>query len=108
MKPISLFRVSTGDFLLCYNQCGFYVDKYGRRTRPDFIVYWSGLPIAFTFTDPYILAYSERFVEIRHAFTGVLCQVLGMTGLRVLNAEEGVVCVDGSNDYQHVVSVQKI
>jgi hypothetical protein len=77
MKPKSLFRVTNGDFLLCYKQCGFYLDKFGRRSRPDFIVSWSGCPIAFSIN--LFLIYSIH----RPVYPGIQLHIHRVRTLRV-------------------------
>ena len=46
VKPITMFR-HDNIFLLCYDDFGFFVDRSGRRARPDILIYWEGNPNAF-------------------------------------------------------------
>jgi hypothetical protein len=82
-----MFRHPDGCILLCYNgksyfnekmcivntdcapEIAFYIDKKGRRVRPDWIIYWEGHPTAFAFHYPYILAFDPCFIEVRHMNT---------------------------------------
>jgi hypothetical protein len=50
-------------------EIAFYIDKKGRRVRPDWIIYWEGHPTAFAFHHPYILAFDPCFIEVRHMNT---------------------------------------
>lgn len=50
-------------------EIAFYIDKKGRRIRPDWIINWEGHPTAFAFRYPYILAFDSSFIEIRHVNT---------------------------------------
>lgn len=50
-------------------EIAFYIDKKGRRIRPDWIIHWEGHPNAFAFRYPYILAFDSSFIEIRHVNT---------------------------------------
>jgi hypothetical protein len=69
MRPIAIFKVKSGDYLLCYNgifshyihiyiheliyqftllsEFAFYVDKSGRRGRGEWIIQWEGVPTSF-------------------------------------------------------------
>lgn len=114
IKPISLFRVKDGDFLLCYNRLsllkpefGFYVDKLGRRSRPNFLISWSGIPSAFSHVGDYIVAYSSLFVEIRSMETGALVQVINTNNLRVLNDSLLHCATEGSNDFHHIFKLER-
>ncbi|RKO98905.1 hypothetical protein CXG81DRAFT_15300 [Caulochytrium protostelioides] len=85
VRPMAIFRATDGgDFLLCYSDFGFYVNKLGRRARDDWIVYWSGQPAAFAVVHPFVIALEPAFIEVRHMETGHLQQILPVSQLRVL------------------------
>jgi len=86
LKPIAIFRVD-GEFLLCYNEFAFYVNKNGWRARSDWIINWEGNPNAFAMHYPYVLAFEPNFIEVRHAETGALHQVIMGYNLRCLFAD---------------------
>ena len=102
VRPIAIFRITTGDFLLCYDEFAFYVDKSGRRARSDYLVQWEGEPSAFSLDYPYVIAYNSSFVEIRHVETGGLVQIIPTIGLRCLNSESMYCVMDSSTSYQHI------
>ncbi|RKP33382.1 CNH domain-containing protein, partial [Dimargaris cristalligena] len=66
IRPIAIFKVQGGDFLLCYDELAFYVNKNGQRARPHWIIHWEGEPNSFSLCYPYILAFNPFFIEIRH------------------------------------------
>lgn len=86
LKPIAIYRID-GDFLLCYNEFAFYVNKNGWRARRNWIVNWEGNPTAFALFHPYVLAFEPSFVEVRHVETGALHQVITGYNLRCLFAD---------------------
>ncbi|WFD27733.1 RHO1 GDP-GTP exchange protein 2 [Malassezia nana] len=86
LKPIAIFRVD-GEFLLCYNEFAFFVNKNGWRARSDWIVHWEGNPNAFAIHYPYILAFEPSFIEVRHIETGALHQVIMGYNMRCLFAD---------------------
>jgi hypothetical protein len=46
VRPLAIYRVD-GDFLLCYDEFAFYVNKNGWRARSNWLVQWEGHPTAF-------------------------------------------------------------
>ncbi|CAK5283232.1 unnamed protein product [Mycena citricolor] len=86
LRPMAIYRVNN-DFLLCYDEFAFYVNRTGRRSRKNFIVYWEGTPTGFALHEPYVLAFEPSFVEIRHIDTGLMSQVIQGSNLRLLFAD---------------------
>ncbi|ORX96778.1 CNH-domain-containing protein [Basidiobolus meristosporus CBS 931.73] len=104
VRPISIFRIRDGDFLLCYDEFAFYVNKNGRRARTNFIINWEGTPSAFALQFPYVVAFDQAFLEIRDIETGELVQIITAKNLRPLCIENTAIhCVsDSILDYQTV------
>ncbi|ORX87634.1 CNH-domain-containing protein [Basidiobolus meristosporus CBS 931.73] len=102
--PIDIFRLKDGDFLLCYNEFAFYVNKNGRRARASWVINWEGNPTSFAFQYPYILAFDPTFIEVRHVETGNLEQVIPCHNLRTLNtSSDSIHCVANTfMDFQYV------
>ncbi|KAI0954580.1 hypothetical protein AcW1_006427 [Taiwanofungus camphoratus] len=46
LRPLAIYRIDN-EFLLCYDEFAFYVNKTGWRSRKDFMVYWEGYPTGF-------------------------------------------------------------
>ncbi|KAF9818250.1 hypothetical protein IEO21_02878 [Rhodonia placenta] len=86
LKPLAIFRIDS-EFLLCYDEFAFYVNRTGWRSRKDFMVYWEGYPTAFALHYPYVLAFEPTFVEIRHVETGSMSQIIQGNNLRCLFAD---------------------
>ncbi|PPQ91478.1 hypothetical protein CVT25_013735 [Psilocybe cyanescens] len=86
LRPMAIYRIHN-DFLLCYDEFAFYVNKSGRRSRKDFMVHWEGTPTGFALHEPYVLAFEPTFVEIRHIETGLMSQVIQGSNLRLLFAD---------------------
>ncbi|EFI27376.1 RhoGEF Rgf2 [Coprinopsis cinerea okayama7 len=86
LRPMAIYRIHN-DFLLCYDEFAFYVNKNGRRSRKNFLVQWEGQPTGFALHEPYVLAFEPSFVEIRHVETGMLSQVIQGSNLRLLFAD---------------------
>ncbi|ORX62362.1 hypothetical protein DM01DRAFT_1299021 [Hesseltinella vesiculosa] len=95
LRPISMFRHPNGDILLCYNTLAFYIDKKGRRSRPDWLIQWEGNPTAFAFRYPYIIAFDTNFIEIRDIDSGQIVQVIPGSDIRCLKPDplDTIYCV---------------
>ncbi|KZS94658.1 RhoGEF Rgf2, partial [Sistotremastrum niveocremeum HHB9708] len=86
VHPMAIFRVDS-EFLLCYDEFGFYVNKSGWRARKNFMVHWEGTPTGFALHYPYVLAFEPTFVEVRHVETGMMVQIVQGNNLRCLFSE---------------------
>ena len=85
VKPIYIER-NTSEFLLCYNDFSFYVNKNGWRARGDWKILWEGNPQAFaTWGERYILAFEPEFIEVRQSDTGGLVCILTERNVRFLH-----------------------
>jgi len=80
---VAIYRIEN-EFLLCYDDFAFYIDRGGRRSRRNFLVHWEGSPTSFAFEYPYVLAFEPTFVEIRNVETGAISQVIQGNNLRCL------------------------
>ncbi|KIJ55760.1 hypothetical protein M422DRAFT_220565 [Sphaerobolus stellatus SS14] len=85
VRPMAIYRIGP-DFLLCYDEYAFYINRNGFRKRPEFMINWEGYPTAFALHYPYLLAFEPNFVEIRHVETGQLSQIIQGNNLRCLYA----------------------
>ncbi|CAO3576712.1 unnamed protein product [Absidia cylindrospora] len=66
IRPITIFRVQFAEYLVCYNDFGFFVDQRGRWIRSSHIMEWEGEPDTFALSYPYILAFEPEFIEVRN------------------------------------------
>jgi len=86
LRPMAIYRLQN-DFLLCYDEFAFFVNKGGERSRKHIMMKWEGCPTGFALHEPYVLAFEPTFVEIRHVQTGQRCQIIQGTNLRLLFAD---------------------
>ncbi|THU92740.1 CNH-domain-containing protein [Dendrothele bispora CBS 962.96] len=98
LRPMAIYRIQN-EFLLCYDEFAFYVNKTGRRSRKEFMVHWEGVPTGFALREPFVLAFEPSFVEIRHIETGLMTQVIQGSNLRLLFAENPPSMNNGSGYY---------
>ncbi|GAA5876532.1 hypothetical protein JCM3774_003128 [Rhodotorula dairenensis] len=85
-KPIAIYRID-GEFLLCYDEFAFYVNKNGWRAKGNWIIQWEGFPTAFALHYPYVLAFEPTFIEVRHVESGALMQIIPGNNIRCLFAD---------------------
>ncbi|GAA6018628.1 hypothetical protein JCM10207_008986 [Rhodosporidiobolus poonsookiae] len=85
-KPIAIYRIE-GEFLLCYDEFAFYVNKNGWRAKSNWIIQWEGFPTAFALHYPYVLAFEPTFIEVRHVESGALMQIIPGNNIRCLFAD---------------------
>jgi len=96
IKPIHIERFAS-EFLLCYTDFSFFVNRNGWRARPDWKITWEGNPQAFAIFNPYILAFEPSFIEIRHMESGMLVHILTAKNIRMLHSSTREVCRRNSN-----------
>lgn len=85
IKPIHIERMAS-EFLLCYTDYSFFVNRNGWRARPDWKITWEGTPQAFAIFNPYILAFEPSFIEIRHMESGGLVHIITAKNIRWLHS----------------------
>lgn len=61
--PMSVFKINTQEFLLCFEEFGIFVDSYGDRARPDNIN-WANRPTGFLYRDPLLFVTYSNMVEV--------------------------------------------
>jgi hypothetical protein len=91
IKPIHIERMAS-EFLLCYTDYSFFVNRNGWRARPDWKITWEGTPQAFAIFNPYILAFEPSFIEIRHMESGGLVHIITGKNIRWLHTSTREVC----------------
>ncbi|KZP01565.1 Dbl-like domain-containing protein [Calocera viscosa TUFC12733] len=84
-KPIGIYRTSSEEFLLCYDEFGIYVGRHGDPSRGEQgVVEWEGKPLKAAFHAPYVLLFDKRFIEIRHIDKLHLVQIIPGTDISLI------------------------
>lgn len=83
-KPLGMFRLSDAEFLLCYEECGVYVDKHGEVSR-SVILEFVGRAKTAAMYGAYLVLFDNDFVEVRNAENGRLRQVIAGSGVKCLD-----------------------
>ncbi|KAI9476322.1 MAG: CNH domain-containing protein [Benjaminiella poitrasii] len=83
-KPLGIFRYNE-NFLMCYDKFAFLVSTHGDFVKNKYRkIDWESNPHSVAFYYPYVLAFDSKFIEVRHAETGKLVQVIIGDGARLL------------------------
>lgn len=88
-KPRGMFRLSDIEFLLCYEECGVYVNKHGDISR-SVVMEFVGKAKAVALYAPYVLVFDQDFVEVRNAQNGRLRQVVSGKDVRCVDDGGGL------------------
>ncbi|KAI9493891.1 CNH domain-containing protein [Zychaea mexicana] len=80
LRPLAMYRVQ-GKFLMCYNKFAFYVNNRNQQLVPrdetsELLCEFESHPDNIVYQHPYVLAFDQRFIEIRHVETGDLVQMI--------------------------------
>ncbi|KIY71881.1 CNH-domain-containing protein [Cylindrobasidium torrendii FP15055 ss-10] len=88
-RPLAIYscRIEADlEFLVCLEECAFYVDKTGGWTRRAFFLQWHTLRTAYALRNPYLIAFSSSGMEIYDIISGQLVQIIHGSNLRTLFA----------------------
>ncbi|KAI8983852.1 hypothetical protein BDB01DRAFT_722452 [Pilobolus umbonatus] len=68
-RPLNMFKCDD-KYLLCYERCAFWMDP---ATRLPIVkakrIEWNGCPHSVALYYPYLIAFTSKFIEIRHIYT---------------------------------------
>ncbi|KAF8575974.1 hypothetical protein K439DRAFT_1419330 [Ramaria rubella] len=88
-KPIGIMRSGEAELIVIYDEFGCYVTKHAVPTRKCGYVRWETKATGYAERGLHILLFSPQFLEIRHAPTGRLVQVLEGKDIRLLQSQPG-------------------
>ncbi|KAF9360376.1 hypothetical protein BGX26_009622 [Mortierella sp. AD094] len=81
--PVSMFKINSDHFLMCYNDFAFTMTKNGNLAKTELIEF-EGRAESFALVYPYIIAIESQLIEIRNIETGALEQLVLGDNIRVL------------------------
>ncbi|KAF9584155.1 RHO1 GDP-GTP exchange protein 2 [Lunasporangiospora selenospora] len=88
--PISMFKINSDSFLMCYSDFAFTMYKNGNLVKKELIEF-EGRAQSFTMVYPYIIAIESGLIEIRHIETGALEQLIFGDNIRLLYADVDII-----------------
>ncbi|XP_023164478.2 citron Rho-interacting kinase [Drosophila hydei] len=62
-QPFVAVRISRQEFLLCFAECGVFVDEFGCRSRP-YDLNWVYAPTGFAYREPFLYVAHYQYVQI--------------------------------------------
>ncbi|KAH8301117.1 hypothetical protein KR018_001886 [Drosophila ironensis] len=62
-QPIAAVRISRQEYLLCFAECGVFVDEFGCRSRP-YDLNWVYAPTGFVYREPFLFIAHYQSVQI--------------------------------------------
>lgn len=73
-----MYRLTDTEFLFAFEDLAFYADKHGDPIKERYgdIIDWQGTARSVAHIAPYILAFDSNFIEVRHALSGRLVQII--------------------------------
>ncbi|KAF8968138.1 hypothetical protein BDZ97DRAFT_1916355 [Flammula alnicola] len=84
LKPLGFVRASADEFLVIYDEIGFYIDKRGVPVRRCTYIKWEVKAVSYAHRNAHILLVSPEFIEIRNITTGRIVQVIEGQDIRLL------------------------
>ncbi|OUM68300.1 hypothetical protein PIROE2DRAFT_65929 [Piromyces sp. E2] len=100
IKPLSIFRIANDIYILCFSNFALFIDRLGRRARPNKMIYWLGVPTVFAIHYQYIFAFDSEFVEIRSLESCEIVQIIHCHKLKNLNRNTLHCVMEGQTPYQ--------
>ncbi|KAG9242745.1 rhoGEF protein-like protein [Calycina marina] len=97
-RPLGMFRLGDAEFLLCYEECGVYVDKHGDVSR-SVIMEFVGKAKTAALYGAFLVLFDSDFVEIRNAENGRLRQILAGRDVRCLDHGVNPLGVGSTNSH---------
>ncbi|KAI1195884.1 CNH domain-containing protein [Nemania serpens] len=86
-RPLGMFRLNDQEYILAYEDCAVYIDKYGDVSRSVIMEYSGKQKKAkgATIYGQYLILFNEDYVEVRNAENGRLRQIIAGRDVRVLD-----------------------
>lgn len=95
MEPVALLLFEdSGEYLLCFESIGYFVNTAGQKTR-NFEFRWFSRPVSVVSVYPYLLVFTKQHMEIRYLANGSLCQLFELdskleSSMRFMSAFNGI------------------
>jgi len=105
VTPLAIHKLGH-DFLLCYAEFVFLINRNGWRTNHDWSLFWEGNPQNVALFFPYLLSFEPGFIEIRDLHSTNLLRSLVGEKIRFLHSNEHeAMYACEENGYDIIVSI---
>ncbi|XP_068922382.1 serine/threonine-protein kinase MRCK gamma [Petaurus breviceps papuanus] len=93
-EALGAVELSLSEFLLLLSTAGIYVDRTGKRSRSQELL-WPAAPVGWGYTAPYLTVFSENAIDVFDVRKAEWVQSVPLKKVRPLNPE-GSLCLYGS------------
>ena len=105
VTPLAIHRLDK-EFMLCYAEFVFLINRNGWRISHDWFINWEGTPQNLAYFFPYILSFEPGFIEIRNLHTTNIERTLIGENIRFLHSNEHeAMYACEENGYDIIVSI---
>ncbi|KAK6464495.1 CNH domain-containing protein [Scheffersomyces coipomensis] len=105
VTPLAIHRLGK-EFLLCYTEFVFLINKNGWRSYHEWGFKWEGIPQNVALFFPYLLSFEPNFIEIRDLHSTSLLRALVGENIRFLHSNEHeALYACEENGYDIIVSI---
>ncbi|XP_054085600.1 citron Rho-interacting kinase-like [Zeugodacus cucurbitae] len=85
-QPVVALRISSQEFLLCFMECGIFVDEYGCRSRP-YDLNWEYTPTGFIYREPFLYIAHFQSVQILRIHRSYTKELVNVNHMKDMDAD---------------------
>ncbi len=100
-------QITNEEYLLVFENLGIYVNISGCRSRVEEIM-WPSKPLHVAYTDPYLLCFCDRGIDVFHTKTGEWIQILQFAKTKPLDRAGALCLCNESQDSIRLIHLKAI
>ncbi|XP_014092193.3 citron Rho-interacting kinase [Bactrocera oleae] len=97
-QPVVAIRISQQEFLLCFMECGIFVDEYGCRSRP-YDLNWEYTPTGFIYREPFLYIAHFQSVQILRIYRSYTKELVSANNMKDMDADIDDSCPSSKRIY---------
>ncbi|XP_050337070.1 citron Rho-interacting kinase [Bactrocera neohumeralis] len=97
-QPVVAIRISQQEFLLCFMECGIFVDEYGCRSRP-YDLNWEYTPTGFIYREPFLYIAHFQSVQILRIHRSYTKELASANNMKDMDADVDDSCSNSKRIY---------
>lgn len=97
-QPVIAIRISQQEFLLCFMECGIFVDEYGCRSRP-YDLNWEYTPTGFIYREPFLYIAHFQSVQILRIHRSYTKELVSINNMKDMDADVDDSCPSSKRIY---------
>ncbi|KAI9295750.1 hypothetical protein K502DRAFT_290537, partial [Neoconidiobolus thromboides FSU 785] len=91
VKPIAFYRIKDGSFFVCFDEFGFHIDRAGKLDTNGQVINWYGAPKSFALCYPFLMAFSNCFIEVWNLENFQLEQTILSNSIKALRTKSDAI-----------------